>query len=63
MQSLIDPHLKEITSSKTGPRPRVDRGIYVQRQEDWTQVWYDAVESECSGLLRVCESYEAATGQ
>ena len=32
MQSRIDPHLEEIASSKTGPKPWVNRGIYDDRR-------------------------------
>ena len=51
------PPTKRPLAVKRGPgRPRKIR----RQEEDWTQVWYDAVESERSSLLRVCESYEAA---
>ena len=48
------PPTKRSLAVKRGPgRPR-----NIRRQEDWTQVWYDAVdrESKRSSLLRVCES-------
>ena len=41
------PPTKRSVAVKQGPdRPRI-----IRRQEDWTQVWYDAVESERSSLL------------
>ena len=54
------PPMKRLLAVKRGlGRPR-NRSI--RRQEDWTKVWYDAVESEHSSLLRVCERM-LATGQ
>jgi len=47
---------KRQVQAKQGPgRPRKKL-----RQEDWNQQWIDAVESECCGLVRAWDSYEAA---
>ena len=48
---------EETTSGKArGPGPLRK----IRQQEDWTQLWYDWVESEHNCSLRVWESREAA---
>ena len=66
MFSVETPHYA-VTHRPSPPTKRslaVKRGLgrprNIRRQEDWTQVWYDMVESKRSSLLRVCESYAAA---